>query len=82
LPTTEALRRAQVHAARIQFDEQSQQPGYRYTQDGAERVVWFQDTTNLEQKADLALRSGLGGIALWRLGFEPEDAWEVVDSYR
>ncbi len=49
---------------------------FRYTDDsGNPRVVYYTDPRGLRLKLDLVRKHGLGGVAMWRLGFEPPDYW-------
>lgn len=51
------------------------------TQDG-DRVAWFPDQRSLDAKLTLAYQYNLKGIALWRLGFEPDDWWNKLGEFR
>ena len=46
--------------------------------DGATYSIWMEDERSLELKMQLIRDNGLAGVACWRLGFEPQDIWDVV----
>lgn len=73
---------AQARAARlgitIQRDPEAGQPHYTYRTAGIQHQVWFEDSTSFNQKMELVSRYDLRGLALWRLGFEPPEVWELI----
>lgn len=46
--------------------------------DGATYSIWMEEERSLELKMQLIRDNGLAGVACWRLGFEPQDIWDVV----
>jgi len=79
LPTAAALRRAELTGADVRHDPESGQSFFTYKgSTGVERVVWVQDTAHLVERAELARRLGLRGVALWRLGYSEEGALEAL----
>jgi len=79
LPTSAALRRAELVGAEVEFDPVSRQRTYTYEgSTGVNRVVWLQDAGHLADKVSLARSHGLAGVALWRLGFTEEGALETL----
>ncbi len=40
--------------------------------------IWQEDERSLELKMDLIRDHGLGGVACWKLGFEPASIWEII----
>ena len=53
-----------------------------YRADDGEHVAWFPDERSLEAKLALAQKYNLKGVALWRLGFEPDHYWELLGRTR
>ncbi len=51
-----------------------------YDDKGKKHEVWFENKYSLGIKLNLAKSYGLGGIAIWRLGFEDASFWETVRS--
>lgn len=46
--------------------------------DGATYSIWMEEERSLELKMQLIRDNGLAGVACWRLGFEPQDIWDIV----
>ncbi len=51
-----------------------------YNAGGVRHELWFENTYSLRFKLDLVNNYRLAGIALWRLGFEDADFWNMVVS--
>lgn len=51
-----------------------------YYENGVKHEVWFENTYSLRFKLDIADSYKLGGIAIWRLGFEDNSFWEMVEK--
>lgn len=51
---------------------------FTYRKDGQQRTVWFTDYRSLQSKLDLVEKQDLAGIAIWRLGNEDPQNWNVV----
>lgn len=63
----------------VERDAASGVPWFKYTDDeGQERVVWFEDAQSMAQKAALAKKYNLAGIAVWRMGIVPDDVWLAI----
>lgn len=74
-----AFNLAAEKGAVIQRDEASGVPWFEYvSDDGTNRVVWFEDAQSLAQKAALAKKYNLAGIAVWRMDFITDDIWPSV----
>lgn len=77
IPAREAPRRAASHGSAIAWDARAQAPWYEYMDTAGNRhIVHFENTAGMALKAELAARYGLGGVAIWRLGFEEPSAWK------
>jgi hypothetical protein len=62
---------AEKYSAPEQWDVGSQSPHLSYTDAaGQQHEVWYEDARSVQARFDLARRSELGGIELWRLGGE------------
>lgn len=57
------------------------EPFFTYHQAGATHTVWYEDTSTFLQKLALAKQHHLGGIALWRLGFEEPSLWRELQKH-
>lgn len=42
------------------------------------RTVWFMTDSGLESKIDLVVQMDLAGIAIWRIGYEKPEYWEII----
>lgn len=68
--------------ARIQWDPVMGENVATYEGDSGPHTAWFPDDRSLQGKLDLAKKYNLKGVALWRLGFEPESYWEPMAALR
>ena len=65
-------------------DAASLAPARRVMQPGASVsctvrwTVFYPDTQSVVDRANVALSSGLGGIAIWALGYETDDLWPAL----
>ncbi|NLG85668.1 MAG: LysM peptidoglycan-binding domain-containing protein [Firmicutes bacterium] len=76
--STAAVDLAQRYGATIQWDAVSQCPHFTYWPGNWAREVWFENPSSTAAKLDLAAQYHLGGIAIWRLGFEDPGIWKVI----
>ncbi len=76
----EAVQIAIDNNAVIRFDETAQSPYFRYTVDGIEHEVWFEDIRSLSAKFDLIQEFDLLGAGYWQImqWFKPN--WELLDA--
>jgi spore germination protein YaaH len=62
----------------VQWDQKAQVPYFKYTDETGNREVWFENSQSFEQKINLVYKYDLDGIAIWRLGMEDSQIWNVV----
>ena len=62
-----------------QWDEESGQYYAERVLTGSTERMWLEDERSLGLKLDKIREYGLGGVAGWRLGFEPASIWELLD---
>lgn len=74
----EAESLASRYGAKVQWDSKSQSPYFMYWPGNSGREVWFENTSSIAAKIDLALQYKIGGIAIWRLGFEDPAMWKMI----
>lgn len=68
LSPEQALSLAREYGISIQYDEASQAPFFRYTEEnGQAHEVWFEDARSAQAKLSLAAQNGLQGLGLWNL---------------
>ena len=78
LKAWEALQLAASKGATLRWDDVAQAPYFEYMEGGQRRVVYFEDARSARYKLELIRSRGVGGMALWRLGFEDPALWPVV----
>ena len=76
----EAIDLARTVGVAIQYDEQAQTPWFRYTEDGTQREVWFEDARSLRAKLRLAVQFGLRGVGFWNLSRPFRQGWTVLSA--
>lgn len=69
-----AYRLAQSQGVKIAWDRQSGEGHYTY----GPHVVWFETPHSIAEKASMARRYGIGGVSIWRLGYESPGAWQTM----
>ncbi|MBQ7960731.1 MAG: LysM peptidoglycan-binding domain-containing protein [Clostridia bacterium] len=76
----EAIQLAARFGAEIQYDEFSQSPWFRYT-DEEEKVheVWFEDVRSVQQKFNLINEKNLRGAGYWNLMRPFQQNWSLLD---
>ncbi|MDI3534454.1 MAG: spore germination protein [Thermosediminibacterales bacterium] len=57
-----------------------QQPYYIYWKNGKKHQVWFENEHSVKLKLQLVESYNLGGIAIWRLGFETTAYWQTIKN--
>lgn len=63
----EAVQIAIENDVPIQFDETAQSPYFRYSREGKEHEVWFEDVRSLQAKFNLLNEYSLKGIGVWQI---------------
>jgi len=63
----EAVQLAITYGVPIEFDEVAMSPFFRYTSEGTEHEVWFEDVRSMEAKLSLVNEYGLRGIGIWQI---------------
>lgn len=62
------------------WDETTRQYYAEYEKEGATCKMWLEETQSLQEKLSYIRKADLGGVAAWRLGFEPEEVWELFGT--
>ena len=74
-----AIQLARTYNRQIIFDQESQTPMFSYNDaQGNYHEVWFENSSSILAKIQLAYRLGISGVALWRLGMEDPDVWPTI----
>lgn len=64
-----------------QWDEKVGQNYIEWQDEGAFCQMWIEDTESLRAKLNAMVARELGGVAVWRLGFGTQAAWDLVNAY-
>lgn len=51
-----------------------------YKKDGATYKIWIEDETSIKLRVKMANTYNLAGVASWRMGFEKQQIWEVINT--
>jgi hypothetical protein len=64
------------------WDNNSQSPWYRYTENSKYYQVWYDDKESLDLKYNLADNRSLKGVGMWALGYDGarNELWELLRS--
>ncbi|HEY3363683.1 MAG TPA: glycosyl hydrolase family 18 protein [Symbiobacteriaceae bacterium] len=68
--------------ANVKWDPVAGENVATYKTPSGDRVAWWPDERSLDAKLKLAYQYNLKGVALWRLGFEPDDWWNRMGAFR
>lgn len=68
----------QVHIAARDSSGPIEESWFVYRVNGRRRTVWFADHRALSAKLELIEQQDLAGIAIWRLGNEDPQNWDVI----
>lgn len=67
--------------ATILWDDVSKSPYFNYTDtSGVQHSVWFENDKSISYKLDLVNSYNLSGIAIWRLGLENTDYFNMIKT--
>jgi len=62
------------------WDEETRQYYAEYEKDGAVCKIWMEDVQSLQEKILYIRKAELAGIAVWRLGFESPEVWDLFEK--
>ena len=66
----------------IKWDAKAMLPYFTYTDEkGSAHTVWYESIDSLKPKLDLVREKGLGGVAVWRLGYTTPEFYQLLQSY-
>lgn len=74
----QAIDTAKNLGAAIIYDQSAQESTYTYTIDNRTHTVWFEDARSFSAKLPLLDEYRLSGIAVWRLGQEDPNIWNII----
>ena len=64
-----------------QYDEASGQNYAEYKKNGVTYKIWMEDMDSLHERLKVIAGADVAGMAAWRLGFETEQVWPVIEAY-
>lgn len=64
-----------------EWEEATGQNYAEYTREGVTYKIWLEDTDSLEERLKVISGAETAGIAAWRLGYETELVWPIIDAY-
>lgn len=62
------------------WDNTNSVPYLTYNKNGVNHQFWFENKESMAIKLNLVKNFGLGGIAMWRMGFEDASFWDTLES--
>ncbi|QUG86973.1 glycosyltransferase [Bacillus nitratireducens] len=77
---SEVMTMAQDSNIKIQWDNISGNPYFRYKIGEKEHTAWFLDGVTLYNQVKIAMNNNAKGFALWRLGAEDPTIWKVLKN--
>lgn len=80
LSINSAIRRAYDKGVDIEYNETSEAPFYRYTQNGTEHIVWFENARSTAARLQLVEDYNLGGVSYWTVNQFYAQNWRVLES--
>ncbi len=74
----DVLERNKVKA---EWDAETGQNYAEYTKDDTTYKIWLEDVDSLHERLKVIAGADVAGVAAWRLGFETEEIWPIMDDY-
>ena len=65
----------------LTWDEEVGQYVGQTTVGNATKYIWMEDERSMKLKMDAVKEADLAGVAVWKLGLEPKEIWDVI-SYK
>ncbi|MCH5263929.1 MAG: chitinase [Lachnospiraceae bacterium] len=69
------------HGITTVWDEQTCQNYGEYQSGDSYYQVWLEDEDSIRVKLNIMDKYGIGGVAEWKLGFEVDSIWDVIEEY-
>lgn len=63
----------------LSWDEEAGQYYGEKTTETGKRQIWMEEERSIAEKMKVIKENGLGGVAGWRLQYEPSDIWDELD---
>jgi len=75
---SDIVRTVFANGAGITMDPISKTPYTTYSNGSGTHQIWFENSTSLGAKVDLAQKYGLAGWGAWRIGLEDNNFWSIL----
>lgn len=69
------------NGVKAEWDAVSGQNYAEYTTDGTTYKIWLEDVESLHERMKVIAGADVAGVAAWRLGFETDEIWPIIDAY-
>lgn len=80
LQYADATELARENGAQPQWSGSYQVPHFSYRSGGIKHEVWYENEPSLRAKLKVVKNYDLGGIGIWRLGYEDTKLWQIVNE--
>lgn len=67
--------------AEIVWDETTCQNYAEWTDGSINYQIWLEDAESIMVKLNVMRAKNIGGVAVWRLGYETPEIWELINAY-
>jgi spore germination protein len=74
----QAIEIAAANNVGIEYDQEAQAPFFKYTAEGKDHEVWFEDARSIQAKFDLMKELKLRGMSYWKLGLSFPQNWLLI----
>ena len=64
-----------------EWDEETCQNYAEWTSGNATYQIWLEDAESIAVKLNMMATKNIGGVAVWRLGYGTQEAWELINAY-
>ena len=81
LVMSEAKKVLEQNNVTAEWDAVAGQNYAEYKADGNTYKIWLEDVDSVHERMRVIAGAGVAGVAAWRLGYETEEIWPVIDLY-
>ena len=64
-----------------EWDEETCQNYAEWTSGNATYQIWLEDAESIAVKLNMMATKNIGGVAVWRLGYGTQAAWDLINAY-
>ena len=69
------------HGITTRWDEETCQNYGEYQSESGFCQVWLEDAESIHVKLNIMQKYGIAGVAEWKLGYEVDSIWDVIEEY-